>query len=216
MKKDLFYQQLIPKERDLDKIALQASKIPELISHLLEGTCEKNARIRFGCLNTLVLISEKNPEVIYPFFDTFVEWLNSDNNVIKLGGIKILTNLATVDDENKFDRIFDRFYAFMTDPGMTTAANVSKGSPTIAKAKPYLKERIAEQLLRVADTEYKTEECKNILIGHVISALDKILGQLENKKPVVDFVNRYRDNSWKATRTKAQQFIRRHVPEAVR
>lgn len=210
MKKEILYKKFIPRDRNLDKIAIDAIKTPEIIQHLLDGVKEKNARVKFGCFNTLVLISEKEPKLLYPHFDLFAEYLNSDNRIIKLGGINIIANLSSVDDKKKFDKIFDKFYSFITDPAMTAAANLSKGSSTIAKAKPYLTEVISNQLLKVAKTKYKTDECKNILIGHIITSFDKMFMQLENKKPVLDFVKKNVNNSWKATETKAQKFLKKY------
>jgi hypothetical protein len=210
MEKEKLYKRLIPKERNLDKIATESVKNSEIVPYLLEGVQNENVRIRYGCFNTLVLISEQNPELLYPHFDLFVEYLNSDNNIVKLGGIKIISNLSKVDNKNKFDKIFDKFYSFISDPEMTTAANVSKGSSVIAKAKPYLTEKITNQLLAVSQTKYKTEECKNILIGHVINSFDKMFKQLENKNSVLEFVERNTNNTWKGTKNKAEKFLKKH------
>ncbi len=211
MRQEDLYKRLIPKDRNLGEIASEAAENTEIISFLLNGVQETNPRVKYGCLNSLVIISENNPKLIYPHFDSFAEYLDSDKNIMKLGCLKILSHLSRVDDKNKFDSIFDRFYSFITDPGMTTAASVSKASATIAAAKHYLAQDITRQLLKVARTDYKTEECKNILIGHVISCFDKMLGQIDNKKPVLTFVELNTNNPWKATRTKAQKFIKKHA-----
>ncbi len=210
MEKERLFNSLIPKDRDLGKIASESVKNSESVSYLLEGVQNENVRIRYGCFNTLVLISEKNPELLYPHFDLFSEYLNSDNNIVKLGGIKIISNLSKVDNKNKFDKIFDKFYSFISEPEMTTAANVSKGSSVIAKAKPYLTENITNRLLVVSQTKYKTEECKNILIGHVIVSFDKIFNQLENKNSVIEFVENNINNPWKGTKNKAEKFLNKY------
>lgn len=210
MEKEKLYSRLIPKERDLGKIASESVNNSEIVPYLLEGVQNENVRISYGCFNTLVLISEKNPELLYPHFDLFANYLNSDNNIIKLGGIKIISNLSIIDSKNKFDEIFDEFYSFISDPELTTAANVSKGSSIIAKAKPYLVEKITNQLLKVSQTKYKTEECKNILLGHIINSLDKMFNQLENKSSVLEFVERSTNNTWKGTKSKAEKFLQKH------
>lgn len=210
LEKEKLYSRLIPKERDIGKIASESVNNSEIVSYLLEGVQNKNVRIRYGCFNTLVLISENNPELLYPHFDLFVSYLNSDNNIVKLGGIKILSNLSKVDSKNKFDEIFNKFYSFISDPEMTTAANVTKGSSIIAKAKPYLTEKIVNQLSTVSKTEYKTEECKNILIGHVINSFDKMFKQLKNKKTVLEFVEKNTNNTRKGTKSKAEKFLQKH------
>jgi len=215
MDKEALYKRLIPKERNLNKIAAESIKNLEIVTYLLEGVQNKNVRIRFGCFNTLVLISEKNPKTLYPHFDLFTEYLNSDNNIIKLGGIKIISNLTLVDEKKIFDKIFDKFYSFIIDPEMTTAANVSKVSPAIAKAKPYIAANITNQLLKVSATEYKTKECKNILIGHVIAAFDKMFIQIEDVSSVFDFVELNSNNDWQATKNKAEKLLKKYKKIAV-
>jgi len=210
MEKEELYEKLIPKDRNLDEIAREAIKNSKIISYLLDGVEYKNARVKFGCFNTLVLISENEPELLYPYFDLFAENLDSDNNFFKLGAIIIIAHLSKVDRMKKFDRIFDKFYSFIADPAMTTAANVVKGSPVIVKAKPYLTERIVNQLQKISRIHYKTDECKNILIGHVIVSLDKIFEQAKNKSVILDFVKSSEDNDWKATRHKAHDFLKKH------
>lgn len=210
MEKERLYKSLIPKERNLDKVVSEAVNNHKIVSYLLEGVQNENVRIRYGCFNTLVIISRKYPKLLYPHFDLFAEYLDSDNNIVKLGGIKVISNLSKVDSNNKFDKIFSKFYAFMTDPEMTTAANVSKGSPVIAKAKPYLSENITNQLLTVAKTKYKSEECKNILIGHVIVSFDKMFNKIESKNSVFEFVENNKENPWIPTKNKAERFLNKY------
>ncbi len=87
MEKEELYEKLITKGRNLNEIANEATRCIEMIPHLSEGVQDKNVRIRFGCFNTLVLISQNDPELLYPYFDVFVKYLDSDSSIIVLGGI---------------------------------------------------------------------------------------------------------------------------------
>jgi hypothetical protein len=140
----------------------------------------------------------------------FAEYLNSDNNIIKLSGIKIIAQLSPVDSKHKFENIFDKFYSFISDPKMTTAASVCKGSAVIVQTKPYLKEKIVTQLLKVSKTTYKTEDYKSILIGHVIVSFGKIFKQLNDIDSVMDFVKKNSNSPWKATKSKAEKFLKKY------
>jgi hypothetical protein len=62
MEKQDVYKMIIPKERDLKQIAKLATSSPEIINYLITGISEEDARIKYGCSNTLVIIGEKNPE----------------------------------------------------------------------------------------------------------------------------------------------------------
>lgn len=207
--KQEFYESLIPKERDLVKVANLAIGSTELINHLIEGISHGSKRIKYGCSNTLVIISEKNPGLLYPHFDVFEKLLGSGDKFIKWAAINIIANLTKTDTHNKFDIIFESYFSEITGPVMITAANIIKGAAIIAKAKPDLTERITNVLLRIKDAEYQTDECRNIVFGHTITAFDKFFKQVEKKEDVISFIKSLTDNPRKPTKNKAEKFIKK-------
>ena len=64
------------------------------------------------------------------------------------------------------------------------------------------------QLLR----HYKTDECRNVAIGHAIRALGRFFDAIPEQAPVVRFVRAQLENPRASTRRKAQEFLKRHVP----
>jgi len=207
-KQDLF-NKLIQKKRDLQQIAKMAIKTPEIVNYLISGIKEDNARIKYGCTNTLIIISEKTPELVYPHFDIFKDYLNSKNKFIKWSAILIIANVTKSDNKNKFDAIFNLYFSDITGPVMITAANIIKGAAIIAKSKPYLTKNITNKLLKIKNASYQTDECLNIIIGHTISSFDKFFILIDNKKEVLDFVRLHINNSRKPTRNKAEKFIKK-------
>lgn len=200
---------MIPKERDLKQIAKLAANKPEIINFLITGITEEDARIKYGCNNTLLIIGEKNPELLYPHFDIFKGLLNSENKFIKWTAILILANLTKSDKEKKFDDIIDSYFSEITGPIMITAANIIKGAAIIAKAKPYLTERITDELLKIKSAKYQTDECHNIVLGHMISSFDSFFKQVKNKTEVINLVKKQINNPRKATKNKAEKFIKK-------
>jgi len=207
-KQDLFIR-LIPKERDLQEIAKMAIKSPEIVNYLIGGITENDVRIKYGCSNTLIIVSENTPELVHPYFDFFKDHLNSKNKFIKWASILIIANVTKSDNKNKFDAIFNSYFSEITGPVMITASNIIKGAAIIAKAKPYLTERITNELFKIKDAKYQTDECLNIVIGQTISSFDKFFTQIKKKKPVIDFVKKHISNQRKPTRNKAEKFIKK-------
>lgn len=60
MNKQEVFDKLIPKDRDLQQVAELVIKSPELLKYLISGINEKEARIKYGCNNTLLLLSKKS------------------------------------------------------------------------------------------------------------------------------------------------------------
>ena len=205
-KQDLF-NEFIPKGRDLKQVADMVIKSPEVLKYLVSGLNETDARIKYGCNNTLLILSEKKPEIIYPYFDVFKDYLKSENKFIKWSAILIIANLTRCDDKKMFDEIFNSYFSEIKGPVMITAANIIKGAALIAKAKPYLTEKITKELLKVKNAKYQTDECLNIVIGHTISSFDKFFGQIKDQDEVLYFVRISINNRRKPTRNKAEKFI---------
>ena len=96
-----------------EKIARDVLKNPGCITDILEGLDNDKGTIRLGCEKVLRLISEQKPERLYPHFNEFVKLLDSKNNILKWGAIIIISNLVSVDSENKFEKIFDKYFISM-------------------------------------------------------------------------------------------------------
>lgn len=207
MKKQDIFNEFIPKGRDLQKVAGMVIESPGVLKYLISGLNETEIRIKYGCNNTLLLLSEKKPEIIYPYFDVFKDFLKSGNKIMKWTAILIIANLTRCDNKKKFDEIFNLYFSEIKGPVMITAANIIKGSGIIARAKPYLTEKITKELLKVKNAKYQTDECLNIVVGHTISSFDKFFSQIKDQDKVLDFVRININNSRHPTRNKAEKFI---------
>jgi hypothetical protein len=208
-------KKIAEKKSNKEKIALEVMKSPDCIPQLFDGLNHKKGSVKLGCEKVLRLISEKHPELIYPYFDKFVQMLDSENTFLKWGAIITIANLATVDSKNKFERIFNKYYFPITDTVMVTAANIIGNSWKIALAKPKLTEKIVTEILKAekAKYEYKGElspECSNVVFGHAIDCLSQFYDKIENKKPVEDFVKKQLKNTRKPVAKKAEKFIRKY------
>jgi hypothetical protein len=205
-RQDIFTRMIV-KERNLQQTAKMTIKSPEIVKYLILGIEEENVRIKYGCNNTLLIISEKTPELVYPHFHIFKDYLSSEKKIIKWTAILIIANLTRCDNKNKFDEIFNSYFSEITGPVMITAANIIKGAAVIATAKPYLTEKIIQELFKIREARYQTDECLNIVIGHTISSFDKFFKQIDNKREVLDFVKKFINNSRTPTKNKADKFI---------
>jgi hypothetical protein len=197
-----------------ENLARAVIKKPSLVPEVFDGLTADKARVKYGCLKSLRLISEKRPDILYRAFDRLLQLLDSKNNILKWGATIIIGNLATVDLEGKIEGILDRYLEPIAGPAMITAANVIGGAGKIARAKADLADRIARALLRVESANYQTAECRNVAIGHAIASFDLFFEHLEEQAPVMEFVERQLENRRNAVRTKASKFLKRHAVAA--
>ena len=200
---------------DKEKIASYAMKNPECIAQLIEGVTAPKGSIRFGYEKVLRLISEQRPELIYPYFDVFKDLSGCDNSFLKWGAIMTIANLAAADSENKFDAIFEEYYAPIRGPVMVSAANIIGSSAKIASSKPYMTQKIVREILKVEEAQFQmhgkpSPECRNVALGHAIDTFDQFFDQIEDKSAIVEFVKRQLKNTRKQVVKKAEKFLKKH------
>lgn len=197
------------KEISAEIIAREAIKNPKLVPDIIQALSSDDATARFKSAKTLVLVSREKPELLYPHFDFFVKHLDNKNNILKWNAMDVIANLTPVDAVKKFDVLFRRFYDLLYEGSLITAGHVVSGSAVITKAKPYLEEKITEEILKIEKIPLPTEECRNILKGQAIKALERYFDQIESKDKVVGFVEKEINNARQATRERAEKFLKK-------
>ncbi|HWI59065.1 MAG TPA: hypothetical protein VNZ22_17700 [Bacillota bacterium] len=202
------------KAATLETLAQRVVSQPELLQEVFEGLGAPKARIKYGCLKLLRILSETKPALLYPEIGKLFDLLESENNILKWGAIIIVGNLAAVDSESRIDGVLERYLQPISGPVLITAANVIGGAGRIAQAKPYLADQIARALLQVEAASYQTAECRNVALGHAVGSLDLIFEHLKQPQPVVEFVKRQLNNDRDAVKRKATRFLKRHAQPA--
>jgi len=205
-------EKLGKKEHKAEDIARNITRDPTLLPEIFKAISSRNPDIKFKSAKALRLISEKNPEALYPKMDFFINLLDNENNIIKWTAMDTIANLATVDTQNKFDQIFNKYYNLLSAKSMITIGHAIDNSAKIARVKPHLIKTITKELLTIENMPTRppiTKECRNILIGKTILAFEKYYNQIENKTDIVSFVKRQLNNPRNATKTKAQEFLKK-------
>lgn len=185
---------------------------PLPVAELLERVSSKTTRTKLQAIKSLRLSSEGSPELLYPRFAFFADLLHSNNGILRWNSMLVIGNLARVDVDRKIEQIIEDYLVPITGSLLIDAANAIQGAAAIAVAKPHLADQIANRILRVADTTFKTPECRNVAIGHAINALNRLFPILNDKSAVQGFVAAQVANRRPATRKKAGQFLHKWAP----
>jgi hypothetical protein len=174
-----------------------------LLPQLVEGISSSKARIRYGCAKVLIGLSEVCPTRLYPFMDSFIDLLDGKHRILVWNTLAVIANLVEVDKDKKFDSAFDKYYSLVNNEYMVTVASVVGHSSKIALAKPYLIDKITNELLRVDGislTPHLTEECKRVIVEKTIKSFDLFFEKVKQKKRVISFVEMYAGSSRKTLR----------------
>lgn len=156
---------------------------------------------KYKFVKELVYISEKNPEVIYPHFSKITGLLNEDKVVFRWSGIKILGNLAGIDNDNKIIPVLSTLFDFLQTGNIITAKNTIDSLSKIALSKKELSDEIVSVLIHIDEFNFETPKHENIITSRVIAALTKLFPQStmkeQIKKMAVKHVKRGRPDALK-------------------
>ena len=203
---DKLLDKSITKEQLLEKVEKDFNIIPKIVN----GMNSSKAAIRYGCGKVLMDFSERNPKELYPYFDFFVKLLDSKYRILTWQAMAIIANLTSVDKNDKFDSIFEKYFNFINDEYMVTIANLVGHSGKIACSKPNLIPLITENLLKIENlktTPHLTDECKRVIAESAINSFDMYFDRVENKEKVFSFVKQHVNSSRKTLKIKVEGFL---------
>lgn len=167
-------QKLKRQELDADQIAGSILGDTGLLRTAVDGIYLEKSRAKYTCVRALRIVSRTHPQLLYPYFNLWVDLLSDSDVYIQSEIICILANLARVDTQDKIDDFLDAYFEPLAGPSLLPAMCVVKGALRLLRAKPNLREKIAGGLLRVETGKYENEACRPIIYETVLDALQKM------------------------------------------
>jgi hypothetical protein len=198
------------KKVTVESLAEKARSERKFLKELLASTGSEIAQVKYKSAKVLRYLSEKDPEVLYSYWDHFERRLSSDNTFLRSDAMFVVVNLTAVDGKGRFEKIFNLCYKQLDDPSMIPAANLAGMSGKIALTKPNLQTKIVNRLVKIDSTSH-SNECKSIIKGKAIESFSKFYGNASsaNQRKILDFVKKETENSRSATKKKADKFLRK-------
>ena len=196
------------KDVDIEAAAQKALKEKDFLDELLENLWSKKETLRYNSHKILLHITERKPQALYSRWDYFVKFLDSDNTYHKLSAVLLIGNLTCADKDNKFEKIFNKYYSLLDDKSFITAAYVCGASGKIANAKPKLQTEITNRLLSI-DKTHHIQERIDLVKASIIEAFEQYYEQANNKKRILEFVEKQLNCQSNKTRKKAREFLNR-------
>ena len=203
------YSEIAKKGSDKEAVANKIAASTTAIAAIIDGLNGKSAEVRFGCEKVLRFLSQNHPAQVYPYFDRIAAFLTVDNKILRWGATLTLANLAVVDKEKKLITILEQYLKPISGPDMITAANIIRSAPKIARAYPHLTEMILQEILKVETAVYKTDECRNVAIGHALDACMEFNALMVDKRWVIQFATRQLQNKRKTVIARANKLLKK-------
>jgi hypothetical protein len=200
------------KQPDLQAIAQTAlvdeSYRKQLFELLLPGS--KRAQARYNSYRSLILLSESNPELLMPLWGPLVGMLSSSNKDIIFIAVNLLANLASADQQNCFEEIFDTFFNLIGDQSIVVAMHTAGAAGKIAQAQPHLREQITRRLLGIEEVRGSLENSE-LVKAYAISAFDAFFEESTEQEDILRFVRQQLTSTSPKTRKAAKEFLKKHA-----
>ena len=179
------------------------------ISELLDAIISKDESIRYPNAIAVEKISKEHPSLLYPKWNYFTDLLKSKNAFHRGIAITTIANLINIDDQNKFDELFDEFFKHLDDASVMVARYLAIRCGIIAKAKPRLKSKITEILLRIDESKHPQSR-KDLIKGDIIESFGEYCEDITDKDRIIEFVKKQLKSSSPSTVKKAKKFLSIH------
>jgi hypothetical protein len=209
------YAGLADKTLSAEEIAKEAMAHPELVQVLVDGMGEPKAEVKYGCAKVLRILTDEEPALLYPHFDTFAAMLDNPNNIFQWQALYVLAGLSGVDEELRIEPLLPDYFARIEGPVMVTAANAIKGAALIVSGQPALAEAVVEQVLRAEGGKYESTECHEIVCGQALKTFYKIRKWVSDPERLLAFAQRHADSPRPSTAKAAAKLIGRLEKERV-
>jgi len=192
---------------DIEKIIEKAISDDILSDELLQGVLSKKDEIRSKNFKILLQISKIHPRILYLKWDFLADLLISDNHFHRYISINLLANLASVDSNNKFEEIFDRYFGNIESNRTMVAGQTALNSGKIAKEIPNLRPKITNLLLNIDKIHHGKQT--ELMKGYAIEAFNEYIEVSKNKKEILNFVKTQLKSNSPKTKKLAKEFLKK-------
>ena len=189
-----------------EKIVKNVLKEKSYLSNIMQGVIAKDDSERYPNAIAVEILSEKDPEILYPQWDFFADLLKSNNAFHRSIAVSTISNLTLIDSDEKFETLFDEYFRLLDDKSVIVTRKLAIHVWKIFKAKPSLRIKIKNKLLSIDDTHH-TASRKDLVKGDIIESLSEFFVDIEDKKEIIKFVRNQLSSSSPSTVKKATNFL---------
>jgi hypothetical protein len=197
------------KEIDQNIHAKNIIKNKDILPKYLDGLISKNETYRYNCFKVLYAVSEEKPDILYPYWNFFINHLDSTNSYHKMSAVLIIANLTAIDSKKKFETIFDKFYNNLKSEKTIVPIYIIKSSSKIVSFKPNLEGKITELLINI-DKIHPGKQIE-LVKSAVIEYFSEFFSNAKNKNKIINFVEKQIKSTSPKTRKTAKVFLKNYM-----
>ena len=198
------------KNADIEKYAEIVLKDGEIRDELVnQMVTHKHIMVYYHCYYILSRASSFEPELFYKYWEKFQKLLDHKNSYHRTIGLVMISNLASADTKNLFDKISDRYFMFINDEKITTARDCAESTRKLLKAKPEYIDAVVSLYLKTDKISKFKENQKALLVHDIFVTFEEVYEKTIYKKEINEMILANIDNRSPKTRKKARELMKK-------
>jgi len=189
--------------RPKDIYEFYISKNPsDYVKAIIEGLSSEKRKVQSGSAELASLLSENNPELIYPHINLFIENLDAEAPVLRWEAVCTIGNLTKADKNRIIPAHIDHIVSFLSNKSIVLQGHSVRALSKIAETNPKEAPRILDRLLE--SREFFPEN----RIGFIIEEMKTFLHHEKLKNTVKNLVKPYLKSDIKSVSRKAKKILK--------
>jgi len=184
-------QKISARNLDVEKfsrLAISDAHARDEIIHQM--TTHPHIMVYYNCYYVIDHASQERPELFYPYWNSLVPLLNHPNSYHRDIGMTILANLAAVDNENRFNAIFEEYFSHLNDARFMTAHCCVCNSRKIMRSKSGLRDQILTLLLSVDSLCSFPEKQRELMKADILEIIDEFYPEIKGRDRADEFIRK--------------------------
>ncbi len=204
---------LLKQKPDIDDVVIDVMKDTQLIPVLFEIIETEKSSVKFSAEKIIRIISQKDANMLLPYFNRMVALLDSENTFIRYGFILSVPNLFSLDQEKKWVAFVERYILFLESTAIAEFNNAVSNVWKILKQYPDYESVIVPKLLQIDQHVFlhkgeRSLECIDVAKGQIIDCFIEIYERSVYQKEMRAFVTENAQNHRKKVQASAKRFLR--------
>jgi hypothetical protein len=189
--------------RPKDLFAKYVARDPSAyVDEIVDGLRSSTKKVQAGCAELASLLSEVEPQHLYPHLDLFHNNLRAKEPILRWEAVCTIGNLSAIDDKGKTRRSVDTLVTHLQDKSIVLQGHAVRALARISQAFPDLAPSILEALL-VARDHFPGNR-----IGYVVEAMTSFASHKPLLPKIKAFVEPLTASDNKAVASKARKVIK--------
>ena len=165
-----------------------------------EMLTNNNIMVYFNGYLIIAEASEALPELFYTHFEDIAKLLSHKNSYHRNIALHLLANMASIDKDNKFDKVIDSYYKTLSDIKFQTKLYCIKHSAKIIRARNDLADKIIRLIIESLNAKDFNIKQKNLLVFNVLSLIEDSCNLFNDKEYIKSFIRHLENTTPKINR----------------